>query len=94
MLAVFRFTFVLLLPTFLILAGCEPAWRSKFPKGTQLYDRTDHHLFGAVVGYDEHHDFHNGTTPEAAILIEQDGDHTTTWGSCATCAVTFDVKTP
>ena len=43
---------------------------SRFPNGTKLYDRTDHKYFGKVVGYEERHDFHNGTAPAPAILIE------------------------
>ena len=86
------YAFSVLLP--LILGGCQPAWRSQFPDGTQLFDRTDHHRFGKVVRYEASHDFHNGTAPEAAILVEQDVDHTAVWGACATCAVAFDVKAP
>ncbi len=94
MTALTRITAALFLPLLMILGGCEPAWRSQFPKGSLLYDRADHHLFGKVVSYEESHDFHNGTHPEAAILIDQESDHTTIWGSCATCAVSFDVKIP
>ncbi len=82
----------LILPLALILAGCQPSWRTQFPKGSVLYDRTDHHRFGKIVGFEETHDFQNNTPPESAILIEQDSDHTIIWGACATCAATFDVK--
>ena len=92
--AVMRRTVFLLAPLLLIFSGCEPPWQSQFPKNSQLYDRTDHHRFGKVVGYDSAHDFHNGTAPEPAILIEKDEDHTTVWGACATCASSFDVKGP
>ena len=78
----------------LVLGGCQPPWRSQFPNGAELSSRMDHQRFGKVVGYEASHDFHNGTAPEPAILIEQDSDHTSVWGSCATCAATFDVKTP
>ncbi len=94
MLALTRIAAALILPLLMILGGCEPAWRSQFPKDSLLYDRTDHHLFGKVVGYEEAHDFHNGTQPESAILIEQSSDHATVWGACATCAASFDIKTP
>ncbi len=94
MLALTRVAAALILPLLMILGGCEPAWRSQFPKGTQLYDRADHHLFGKVVGYEESHDFHNGTQPEPAILIEQESDHTQIWGACGTCAASFDSKMP
>ena len=94
MLALTRLAAALILPLLMILGGCEPAWRTQFPKGSTLYDRTDHHLFGKVVGYEESHDFHNGTQAEPAILIEQESDHVTVWGSCATCAASFDIKTP
>ena len=94
MIVALRYVFVVMVLPLVFLAGCERAWHSQFSKGTQLYDRTDHHRFGIVVGYDEQHDFHNGTSLEPAILIEQDGDHATVWGSCATCAATFDVKAP
>ena len=77
-----------------LLVGCEPSGRAQFPVGSQLYNRTDHHLFGKVVGFEATHDFHNGTPPEQAILIEQESDHTTVWGACTTCSATFDVKTP
>lgn len=89
-----RFIAVLVVPLVLILTGCQPSWRSQFPKDSLLYNREDHSRFGKVVGYEEAHDFHNGAGVEPAILIEQEGDHTTVWGSCATCASTFDVKTP
>ena len=89
-----RVTASLFLSLLFILSGCEPAWHNQFPNGSQLFDRADHHRFGKVVGYEDIHDFHNGTVPAPAILIEQDSDHTTVWGSCATCAATFDVKAP
>ena len=82
----------LVFPLLLLVAGCQPSWRSQSPTGSILYNKTDHSRFGKVVGYEEVHDFHNGTNPEAAVLIEQDSDHTTVWGSCATCAATFDLK--
>ena len=94
MLAVSHFASIIIVAALLFLVGCEPPGRSQFPKGSQLYDRTDHHRFGTVVGFEAEHDFHNGTAPEPAILIEQDSDHTTVWGACTTCAATFDVKTP
>ena len=93
MLALTRFLSVfVVLP--LILAACQPAWRTQFPDGTQLFDRADHHRFGEVVGYEALHDFRNGTAAEPAILIEQDSDHTQVWGACATCAATFEMKAP
>ena len=94
MLALTRIAAALIFPLLMILGGCEPAWRAQFPKGSLLYDRTDHHLFGKVVSYEESHDFHNGTPPEPAILIEQENDHTQVWGACATCAASFDIKAP
>ena len=92
MIAATRLVVSLLLPLALMLGGCQPSWRSQFPRDSVLYDRSDHHLFGKVVGYEDKHDFHNGTGPQAAILIDQESDHTTVWGSCVTCAATFDVK--
>lgn len=77
-----------------VLGACQPEWRGQFPNGARLYDRTDQHLFGKVISYEALHDFHNGTATAPAILIEQEGDHTQVWGSCATCAATFEVKTP
>ncbi len=77
----------------LMVAGCDSSWRSRFPVGTKLYDETDHHFFGQVVAFEDSHDFHNGTGPVPAILIEQaDAGHTRVWGSCATCAATFSVE--
>ena len=78
----------------LALWGCEPAWRAEFKNGAKLYDKGNHHYFGKVVGYTEVHDFHNGTAPQPAILIEPEGsgDAGRVWGACSTCAATFDVK--
>ncbi len=79
----------------LIVTGCDSPWRSRFPIGTKLYDEEKHQYFGKVVVYEDHHDFQNGTEPTPAILIEQDdAGHTRVWGSCATCAATFQVIAP
>ncbi len=79
----------------LTLSGCEPSWRRQFPDGTKLYERTDHKYFGKVVGFEPRHDFHNGTAPDAAILIEPaEEGQTPQWGSCATCAATFQIEAP
>ena len=77
-----------------LLGGCQPAARSQFKDGAKLYDKQTHEYFGKVVGYEDVHDFHNGTTAQPAILIESsDGGATArTWGACNTCAATFDVK--
>ena len=78
----------------LTLGGCEPSWRRQFPDGTKLYERTaDHKYFGKVVGFEAQHDFHNGTSPDAAILIEPaEEGQVPLWGSCATCAATFQTE--
>ena len=79
----------------LTLSGCEPAWRKQFPNGTKLYEHTDHRYFGKVIGFEASHDFHNGTPPDAAILIEPaEQGQPQQWGSCATCAATFEVAAP
>ena len=84
----------LFVSSLLAVSGCTRPWRAQFPDGTHLYDRANHQPFGKVVGYEVNHDFHNGTAAEPAILIEQDSDHTQVWGSCATCAATFESKAP
>ena len=82
-------------PLLLTLSGCEPSWRTQFPNGTKLYERSEHKLFGKVVGFEAAHDFHNGTPPGAAILIEPAEEGLPQqWGSCATCAATFQVEAP
>ena len=79
----------------LIVTGCDSPWRSRFPIGTKLYEQEKHQFFGKVVAYEDRHDFHNGTDPAPAILIEQeDAGHTQVWGSCSTCAATFQVILP
>ena len=80
---------------FLIVSGCEPSWRTQLPNGTKFYERTGHKYFGKVIGYETRHDFHNGTPPTPAVLIETaEPGQTPQWGSCATCAATFQVETP
>ena len=76
------------------LWGCEPAWRSEYKDGAKLYEKETHRYFGKVVGYVKSHDFHNGTAPQAAILIEPEGggNDSRMWGACSTCMATFDVK--
>ena len=84
-----------LVPAFLILSGCDPAWRSQMPNGSKLYDRAGHKYFGKVIGFEARHDFHNGTPPCPAILIETaEPGQTPQWGSCATCDATFQVEAP
>ncbi len=79
----------------LIVTGCDSPWRSRFPIGTKLYDQNSHQFFGKVVAYEDHHNFQNGTEPGPSVLIEQsDAEHTQVWGSCATCASTFQVVPP
>ena len=79
----------------LLLSGCEPAWRTQFPNGTKLYERAGHKYFGKVVGFEAAHDFHNGTPPGAAVLIEPaETGQPQQWGSCATCAATFELEAP
>ena len=78
----------------LIVTGCGSPWRTEFPVGTKLYDQETHRYFGKVVAYEDHHDFRNGTEPSPSILIEQDDGHTQVWGSCSTCAATFQVVMP
>ena len=51
-------------------SGCDSPWRSRFPIGTELYDISNHRYFGKVVGYENRHDFKNGTEAGPAILIE------------------------
>ena len=93
--AMYRAILCCLVPMMLTLSGCEPSWRGQFPDGTKLYDRSEHRYFGKVIGFDPHHDFHNGTAPEAAVLIESSEDgQTPQWGSCATCAATFQIEAP
>ena len=84
-----------LVPLVLTLSGCGPSWRTQFPDGTKLYERVDHRYFGKVIAYEAAHDFHNGTMPVPAILIEpaEDGQPPQ-WGGCATCAATFKIETP
>ncbi len=83
----------LVLPLLLVLGGCGQNWRSQFPDGTRLYEKGSRQYFGKVVRYDPRHDFHNGTPPEAAIQIElADGGQEPVWGSCATCAATFQAE--
>ena len=88
-----RFGIFLLMVT---LCGCGPAWSSQFHPGTKLYERKDHHYFGKVVAYEAEHDFHNGTPPQAAVLIEpaEGGEAARVWGACSTCASTFTVEQP
>ncbi len=84
-----------LVPLLLTLSGCEPSWRRQFPDGTKLYERTDHKYFGKVVEFEARHDFHNGTAPDAAVLIEPaEEGQVPQWGSCATCAATFQTEAP
>ncbi len=86
-----RLTMMLLL---MVLVGCEPSYKSRFKQGAKLYEKNGHNYFGKVVGYEEAHDFHNGTPPQAAVLIEpaEGGEAARTWGSCSTCLATFDVE--
>ncbi len=79
----------------LLLSGCDSSWRSRFPVGTKLYESEGHRLFGKVVGYENRHDFDNGTAPVPAILIEAaEGGHERVWGGCATCAASFELEKP
>ena len=79
----------------LFLSGCDSSWRTSFPNGTKLYESEGHRLFGKVVGYENRHDFNNGTVPGPAILIETaEGSHERVWGSCATCAASFESEKP
>ena len=79
----------------LFLSGCDSSWRASFPIGTKLYESEGHRLFGKVVGYQDRHDFDNGTTPGPPIMIEAaDGGHEHVWGSCATCAASFELEKP
>ncbi len=78
-----------------VLAACGESWRAKFPDGTRLYDANKHQYFGRVVGYDEQHDFQNGTNAQAAILIEEADDaHTRVWASCETAQEAFAMERP
>ena len=77
----------------LAVVGCGPTRPSQFKDGAKLYDRGTQQYFGRVVGYNASHDFHNGTSPQPAILIEfTDGQGKQTWGACSTCATIFEVK--
>lgn len=78
------------------LYGCGPAWSSQFREGTKLYEKNNHRYFGKVVAYEDKHDFHNGTSAQAAILIEpaEGGEAARVWGACGTCATTFTVEAP
>ena len=79
----------------LALSGCEPSWRAQFPNGTKLYEQADHKYFGKVVGFEAAHDFHNGTPPGPAVLIEPaEAGQPQQWGSCPTCAATFELGAP
>ena len=90
-----RFFLCCFVPLLLSLSGCEPSWRSQFPNGTKLYERTDHKYFGKVIGYETSHDFRNSTPPGPAVLIEPaEAGQPAQWGSCATCTATFKVETP
>ena len=65
----------------------------QFRDGAKLYDRETHRYFGKVVGYAANHDFHNGTPPQPAILIEtSEGNGEQSWGACSTCAAVFEVE--
>ena len=87
--------FCCLVPVLLTFSGCEPSWRAQLPNGAKLYERADHKYFGKVIGYEARHDFHNGTTPDAAVLIESaEAGQPPQWGSCATCAATFQIEAP
>ncbi len=79
-----------------VLCGCEPSWKSHFRQGAKLYEKSGHRYFGKVVGYEAAHDFHNGTSPQPAILIEpaEGGEAAQTWGACSTCDATFDIGAP
>ena len=90
-----RYVIIRSLLLVVLFSGCDSSWRSHFPVGTKLYDSTSHQYFGQVVSYENRHDFGNGTDPGPAILIEQaDGSHERVWGSCATCAASFEVRAP
>ena len=78
----------------LVLSGCGPSWPARFPMGTRLYERPDHRYLGKVVGFDAARDFHNGTGPKAAILIEQPAGEGRIWGACETCAASLEVEKP
>ena len=93
------FSICFLLPDFCVdrLSGCEPAWRNQFPDGTKLYEQTGHKYFGKVVGLRSRARFPQrhpalGVRP---ILIEPaEEGQTPQWGSCATCAATFQTEAP
>ncbi len=91
-----RLRFLCCLVLFLLtLSGCEPSWRAQFPDGAKLYERADHKYFGKVIGYEATHDFHNGTPPAPAVLIEPaEEGQVSQWGSCATCTATFKIEVP
>jgi hypothetical protein len=79
----------------LLCSGCDSPWRSRFPIGTRLYEPEGHRYFGKVVGYDDQHDFANGTSAGPAILIEpEERGYEPVWGACATCSTLFEVEKP
>ena len=90
-----RYAIIKSLLLLVLFSGCDSSWRSRFPIGTKLYETEGHRLFGKVVGYENSHDFANGTGPGPAILIESaGGGQERVWGSCATCAAEFETETP
>ena len=90
-----RYILVRSLLLLLLVSGCESSWRSQYPIGTRLYDNQSRQFFGKVVGFEDRHNFQNGTEPCPAILIEQaDGGHERVWGSCATCTTAFRSEKP
>ncbi len=84
-----------LVPLFLIMSGCDPSWRNQMPNGTKFYQQADHKYFGKVIAYEARHDFHNGTPPGPAVLIETTvPGQAPQWGSCVTCAASFRIEAP
>ena len=80
--------FLLLLAT----VACGPTRPAQFRDGAKLYERETHRYFGKVVRFEASHDFHNGTPPQPAILIENDVSKVQSWGACSTCAVVLEAK--
>ena len=64
-----------------------------FPMAPSSTNAPTTSIFGKVIGFEARHDFHNGTAPDAAILIEPaEAGQVPQWGSCATCAATFTTE--
>ena len=90
-----RYAIIRSLLLLVLFSGCDSSWRTRIPIGTKLYEGTNHQYFGKVIGYENQHDFSNGTDPCPAILIEPaDPGREKVWGSCATCAASFDMQAP